>query len=338
VSALAAAERDLARLSACADQAGGLLHHPLIHLEAVTSLRVEGVFTSLDDLHTCKTGQTGLVENPSAAMEVENLAALMTSLDEHGPSDEGWFSDAHQRLMQNTSAVLPGELRRTQNWIGPAGSTLFNAPYVPPPMARVPEAMTQLASFIQTPDELPDLIRAGLALHQFRAIHPFLEGNDRLGRLMILGMLCQSGHLPAPVLNLSAFFERHRPARESHLLAVAQKGAWESWLAFFLRGISEQSRETLWRIEHLLRVREKYGLVVTRDRNPERMAAVVETFFTHPILTINQLADSLDLPFKTAGDYVSKCESANILREVTGFARNRVYRADAVLNALQRGM
>ncbi len=338
VAALAEAERDLARLSTVAEGAASMIHQPLIYLEAAASLGVDGVRASLDDVYAHKTGQANLVKSPAAAHQTDNLAAAMAALLHHGPSDPDWFSSAHKVLMQNTGAVLPGELRRTQNWTGPTGSTLYNAPYVPPPMTRVPEAMAHLVDFIRSGDDLPILIRAGLALHQFNAVHPFLEGNARLGRLMVQGMLCQSGLLAAPVLNLSAYFERHRSACDDYLLAVAQRGTWEAWLTFFLQGVSEQSRETLWRIDHILRVREKYGFVVAADRSPARMAAVVEAFFIHPVLTINQLAEALDLPFKTAADYVRKSEAANILREITGFARNRVYRADAVLNALQRGM
>ena len=147
-------------------------------------------------------------------------------------------------------------------------------------------------------------------------------------------LLCEWGLLPQPLLNLSAYIEHYRQEYYDHLLDVSQQGAWETWLRFFLRGVSEQARDGVVRMERLHEIRMKYQPIVNADRNPERMSAVVDFLFSRPILSVRQVSDGLGIPFKTARDYLSKLVQGEVLREITGYARNRIFQSDEILKAV----
>jgi Fic family protein len=182
---------------------------------------------------------------------------------------------------------------------------------------------------------MPALIRVGMIHYQFEAIHPFLDGNGRVGRLLVALLLCEWGLLSQPLLNLSVYIEHYRQEYYDLLLGVSQKGAWEAWLRFFLRGVSEQARASVTRMERLQQIRVKYQPIAEYDRNPRRMAAVLDFLFSRPALSVRQASVGLGIPFKTAGDYFAKLEQAGVLREITGHARNRIFQADEILHALQ---
>ena len=245
--------------------------------------------------------------------------------------------ELHKKLTENVrgGTLTPGEFRRSQNWIGAAGSTLSNATYVPPPVDEMRQALDELEKFMHAGTEIPALVRAGMIHYQFEAIHPFLDGNGRVGRLLIVLLLCEWGLLPQPLLNLSIYIERYRQEYYDHLLSVSRRGDWEAWLRFFLRGVSEQARDSVVRMERLRGIRVKYQPVINADRNSDRMAAIVDFLFSRPILSIRQVADGLNIPFKTAQDYIEKLEQAGILHEITGYARNRIYRSEEILKAIQ---
>lgn len=171
--------------------------------------------------------------------------------------------------------------------------------------------------------------------YQFEAIHPFLDGNGRVGRLLIVLLFCEWGLLSQPLLNLSVYIERYRQEYYDLLLGVSQKGAWEAWLRFFLRGVSEQARDSVYRMDRLQGIRAKYQPIVEQDRNSSRMAAVIDYLFSRPVLSVRQAADGLGIPFKTAQAYLMKLVQAGLLREVTGYARNRIFQADEILRAVQ---
>jgi cell filamentation protein, protein adenylyltransferase len=157
-----------------------------------------------------------------------------------------------------------------------------------------------------------------------------------VGRLLTTLLLAEWNILPQPLLNLSVYFERYRQDYYDHLLAVSQYGNWEAWLRFFLRGVSAQSKDSFARIERLGSIRANYQPLVDAEKNSERMAAVVDFLFGRPIFNAKQLAEGLNLPFKTSRQYIEKLVRAGILREVTGYARNQIYRADEIFNALDK--
>jgi Fic family protein len=172
--------------------------------------------------------------------------------------------------------------------------------------------------------------------YQFEVIHPFLDGNGRVGRLLMALLFTEWNILPQPLLNLSVYFERYRQEYYDHLLSVSQNGNWEAWLRFFLRGVSAQSKDSITRMEHLGSIRSKYQPLVDAEKNSERMAAVVDFLFGRPIFNAKQLAEGLEMPFKTSRQYIEKLVQAGILLEITGYARNQIYRADEIFNALDK--
>jgi Fic family protein len=343
VSLHSEAERELARLSL----AGGDFPHPyimtrpFIRNEAVISSRIEGTQATLEDLYSYEAGQMSFLEPASDAREVYNYVRAL----EHGlervkalPISLRLIRELHAKLMEGVRGEImtPGEFRRSQNWIGPAGCTLETAAYVPPPVEEMHKALDALEKFIHAPSDLPALTRIGLIHYQFEAIHPFLDGNGRVGRLLISLLLCQWGLLPRPLLYLSAYFERNRGEYYGLLLAVSQRGEWEGWLRFFLTGVRDQSREAAVRVQNLQSLRQRYRRQLIGRRSAARLSEAVDFLIGNPIFSVRAMQVGMDLAdFKTAQRYVDVLEEDGILREVTGRKRNRLYRADEVFNVIK---
>lgn len=341
VGALSDADRALGELAGLGKSLLNphLLIRPFVRREAVLSSRIEGTQASLADVYAFEAVQAPSAAGPADVQEVVNyVAALEMGLQrlETLPISLRLIREIHARLMQGVRGDYhtPGEFRRSQNWIGPPGALLRDATYVPPPPAELMEALDAFERYLYAPDPLPPLARLGLIHYQFEAIHPFLDGNGRVGRLLITLLLCAWELLPQPLLYLSAFFERHRQTYYELLLAVSQRGAWEAWLAFFLRGVASQARDAIQRANRLQAQREAYREQLQAARAAARLLQVVDFLFVHPILTTRQVEAALALDFATAQRYVDQLVAAGLLREITGKARNRVYRADAVLAVL----
>lgn len=341
VSALSEAERALSRLATLTGSFPfpRLLLQAFIRREAVLSSRIEGTQATLAELYTYESAQLSLLEARDDVREVHNYVdALDYGLKrlKSFPMSLRFIREIHEKLMQGVRGgnLTPGEFRRTQNWIGTAGSTLTTATYVPPPVDEMNLALADLEKFIHTNNEQPALVRAAMIHYQFEAIHPFLDGNGRIGRLLMALLFAEWQILPQPLLNLSVYFERYRQEYYDHLLAVSQHGAWEAWLRFFLRGVSNQAQDSIVRMECLEAIRTRYQSMVNSNRNAERMGSVVDFLFGRPIFTTNQLTEAVGMPFKTARQYIEKLVQAGIVREVTGYARNQIYRADEIFTAL----
>jgi len=341
VSALSEAERELSRLATLADAFPfpRLLMQAFIRREAVLSSRIEGTRATLAELYTYESAQLSFLESHDDVREVHNyVAALDYGLErlKRFPMSLRFIREIHEKLMQDVRGgnLTPGEYRRTQNWIGAAGSTLATATYVPPPVDEMNLALSDLEKFIHTSTDIPTLARAAMIHYQFEAIHPFLDWNGRVGRLLMALLFVEWQILPQPLLNLSVYFERYRQEYYDHLLAVSQRGDWEAWLRFFLRGVNAQSQDSAARMERLKTIRARYQPIVDADKNSNRMGAVLDFLFGRPIFNAKQLAEGVDMPFKTARQYIEKLVQAGVVREVTGYARNQVYRADEVFTAL----
>jgi len=341
VTALSESERDLSRLATLAGAFPfpRLLVQPFMRREAVLSSRIEGTRATLAELYTYESAQLSFLEPDSDVREVHNYVdALDYGLERLKtlPISLRLIRELHEKLMQGVRGgnLTPGEFRRTQNWIGPAGSTIMTATYVPPPVDEMNQALSDLEKFIHTRTDVPDLARAAMIHYQFEAIHPFLDGNGRVGRLLMALLFSEWNILSQPLLNLSVYFERYRQEYYDYLLAVSQYGNWEAWLRFFLRGVSAQSKDSITRMERLGLIRSKYQPLVEAEKNSERMAAVVDFLFGRPIFNTKQLAEGLNMPFKTSRQYIEKLVQSGILREITGYARNQIYRADEVFNTI----
>jgi Fic family protein len=238
-----------------------LLIAPLVRREAVLSSRIEGTQTDLADLYAYEAGQLalpGLRPAPpeSDVREVLNyVRALEFGLERvHSlPVSLRLARELHARLMEGVRGgrATPGEFRRSQNWIGPPGCTLNEADYVPPPVAEMHEALDALEKYLHAQGDYPPLVRLAFIHYQFEAIHPFLDGNGRMGRLLLSLLLVNWDLLPLPLLYLSAYFERYRSGYYDLLMAVSQRGDWREWALFFLRGVAEQARDAITRIKGL---------------------------------------------------------------------------------------
>jgi Fic family protein len=342
LTALSDAERELAKLTTVAGNFPfpRLLVQPFIRREAVLSSRIEGTRASLADLYNYESAQMSFLEPDDDVREVHNYAlALDYGLQrlDSLPVSLRLIRELHAKLLDGVRGgqLTPGKFRRTQNWIGAAGSTIETAAYVPPPVDEMKNALGAMEAFIHADTELPALVRAGLIHYQFEAIHPFLDGNGRVGRLLIMLLLREWGVLSQPLLNLSAYFEHYRQEYYDHLLAVSQHGKWEEWLRFFLRGISAQAQDSILRMTRLQGIRTRYEELAQADNNPQRMSAVIDFLFSRPILTLRQLETALDIPYMAAKRYVDKLVAAGVLKETTGYARNRVFMAYEVFQALE---
>ncbi|MCC6956439.1 MAG: Fic family protein [Anaerolineales bacterium] len=342
ISALGEAERNLGRLASLADTLPSpyILVRPFIRREAVLSSRIEGTHASLVDLYQYESAQLSFFEDASDVREVHNyVRALDYGLERSKtlPVSLRLIREMHGILMDGVRGehLTPGEFRRSQNWIGPPGSTIESATIVPPPVGEMHQALDSLEKFIHTPSDIPQLARAGLIHYQFEAIHPFLDGNGRVGRLLVTLLLVEWGLISQPLLYLSAFFEARRLDYYDRLLMVSQRGEWEKWLFFFFKGVSSQSLDAITRIERLGQLRSAYQERLRMERAEARLLQTLDVLFERPILNIRQLESALNVPYRTAQRYIERLEGIGILREVTGQARNRLYRADEIVRALE---
>ena len=242
--------------------------------------------------------------------------------------------ELHERLMRGVrgDSVTPGEFRRVQNWISGPSSILADANYVPPPPSELMDCLSAWERFLHD-ESLPPLIHAALVHAQFEAIHPFLDGNGRVGRLLITLLLVQRGVLPQPLLYLSAYFERTRQDYYSHLLHITERGEWEEWLVYFLNGVAAQADET---IEKMLRIDEllsgwKLELVRDRSRLPER---ALEQFCANPFWSVGALAEQLEVAYSSAQRAINRIESLGAVSPVGKAPRKRLYCAQAIFEVL----
>lgn len=324
-----------------------LLVLPFIRREAVLSSRIEGTLASLSDLYAYEALQLSFLEPPlddlrrqNDVHEVHNyVRALDYGLQRLAtlPISLRLLRELHAHLMDDVRGQerTPGEFRRSQNWIGAPGNTLATAVYVPPPVFEMEAALDQLEKFMHAPNDIPPLIRLGLIHYQFEAIHPFLDGNGRVGRLLMTLLLCNWEILKQPLLYLSAYFERNRQSYYDHLLAVSQTGAWEEWLVFILNGIDLQARDAVQRIDRLQALHEAYRYQISqRTRVAAGLLQVIDLLFARPLFTINQVAAELHMSYQTVWRHIARLEEVGLIREMTGYARNRIYCADAILQAI----
>ncbi len=270
--------------------------------------------------------------DPTTSTEVVNYVGAMN----HGldrltslPVSVRLIREIHEKLLAGVrgSQLTPGEIRRSQNWIGPAGCTLREATFVPPPPQEVAEHLSYLESFLHTDSALPLLVKIGLAHAQFETIHPFLDGNGRVGRLLITFLLCEKQVLVKPVLYLSHYFKKHRGQYYERLQAVRDSGDWEGWLAFFLRGIIEVSGQATETARAILQLRETHRRAVTDNlgRTAANGHKVLERLYRHPILSVNEVQELIETTYPAANDLVSRMVELGILQEITGQVRNRKF-------------
>ena len=338
VIALSRADTSLSELSGLGSQLPNphLLISPYLRQEAVLSSRIEGTQASLSELlidelrpESSARGDVGEVRNYVRAMEygIARLSELPLSLR--------LVREIHGVLLEGVRGEYstPGEFRRSQNWIGRPGSTIETADYVPPPPAEMQEALEKWERFIHERDALPALVQCALLHEQFEAIHPFLDGNGRVGRLLITLFLCERGRLSQPLLYLSAYFESSRSEYYDTLQAVRTEGDWRGWLLYFLTGVELVAHWAAQQAHALVSVRERFRAHLG-DRAKD--VALLDQLFRQPYVTVATATQLLAVTDPTARSVIRRLEQAGLLHEITGRDWGRVYEARPILDVLER--
>jgi len=319
-----------------------LFLYAYVRKEAVLSSQIEGTQSSLSDLLLFELDEAPGVPIEDATEVSNYVAALdhgLKRLREGFPLSNRLIREIHRVLLSRGrgSGKNPGEFRRSQNWIG--GTRPGNATFVPPPHMKVEDCMSELESFLHREDDgIPTLLRAGLAHVQFETIHPFLDGNGRVGRLLITFLLCQREMLREPLLYLSLYFKKNRQTYYELLGRVRQEGDWEAWMAFFLEGVGQVADEA---VRNAQRLEEIFNDDRVRTANVGRRAGsalrVHESLKVRPIQSIGSLAKSTGLSLPTAGSSIETLVELGIARELTGKRRDRLFVYDRYLNVLSEG-
>ena len=336
---LSAADRAIGRLAGEGRRLPNphLLIRPFVRKEAVQSSRIEGTQATLGELLADEAG-AAVERSPDDLREVGNyVVALEYGLGrlESLPVSLRLVREMHDLLMRDVrgDAAAPGEFRRSQNWIGFPGSTLSQATYVPPPPAELMGCLDAWERFLHD-ETLPPLIHAAVTHSQFEAVHPFLDGNGRIGRLLITLLLVERDVIPSPLLYLSSYFEATRQEYYARLLGVTERGEWEEWLAYFLRGVALQAQDAVDRIQRMddLLSDWRRRLSTGQSRVPER---ALDLLAENPFCTVRGLADRLGVAFTTAQRAIGRLEEEGFVALVGEARRNRVYCARAILDVLE---
>jgi Fic family protein len=344
VNALSSADRAIGRLAGLGSgDVTGLNPHifirPFLRREAVLSSKIEGTKTTLSQLYLFEDAPDAIEAETPDVREVANYVKALEFAREavkHRPITVSLIREMHLALLAGVrgSDKLPGAFRREQVFTG-SSSRIEEARFVPPPPAQVDSLMSELEQYLQKPSDVPPLVRIALVHYQFEAIHPFRDGNGRIGRLLISLMLCADNLLPVPTLYLSAFLERHRADYYRLLLDVSQRGAWTEWIEFILRGIEAESKDAIQRAARLLALRADYHARIERARSSALTTKLIDALFSDPVVTTRRAARLLDLTAAATQIHVDRLVTEGILREVTGGKRNRVYSAEEIIRFLE---
>lgn len=322
--------------------AADMLLYSYVRKEAVLSSMIEGTQSSLSDLLKFESD----VQPGVPLDDVREVSNYVAALD-HGLKRLGEGFPISLRLIRETHEVLlskgrgeekrPGEFRKSQNWIG--GTRPGNASFVPPPAEQVVKCMGNLELFLNDrPDPSPPLLKAALSHVQFETIHPFLDGNGRVGRLLITLLLCKEGLLSKPLLYLSLYFKEHREFYYELLNRVRTKGDWESWLSFFAEAVETVADETADSIEKLSEIIEKDRVQIGGlGRAAESAFEVHSALVQRPVITADQISKNTGITAATVNKTLRHLEELGIVSEITGRKRNRIFSYPRILEILNQG-
>lgn len=310
-----------------------------VRKEALMSSQIEGTQCTLEDildpqLDVNANADVGEVINyiKAAHFALERLKTL--------PICNRLLRETHAVLMEGVRGQekSPGEFRRSQNWIGPSGSTLKNARYIPPNVEDMENAMSDLEKYINESDKYDPLIQAALIHYQFETIHPFLDGNGRIGRLLILLYLMEKKLLSKPVIYVSYFLKMNQIEYYDRISEVRRKGNYEQWISFFLEAVSSAAEDALKSIGKLSALREKnIARLPKSSKRKDNVRALFDYLEQYPIIEIKQTAAALDVSYNTVSSAVKKLMMLGILKETTNAARNRVFTYEEYLDILKQG-
>lgn len=301
-----------------------------VRREAVLSSQIEGTQSSLDDVLAFEV-------NPSAGAlpgDVEEVVNYIRAMN-HGlarleslPLSLRLLREIHAELLTGVrgSDKSPGEFRLSQNWIGTGPRALQDATFIPPPPHEMMAALDHFERFLHDHGDLHPLVVCALAHAQFETIHPFLDGNGRVGRLLISFLLCHEGILHRPLLYLSHYLKRHRAEYYDRLMAVRIEGDWEGWVSFFLRGVWEVAQEAERTARRIVELRENTRRRLHAAGKSARTLALLDRLFVHPITDVNTAKDWLGITFAPANKMIHELIQLGLLEEITGSRRNRLFR------------
>lgn len=312
-----------------------------VRKEALLSSQIEGTQASLEDIFEYESGDKP--ENINDVAEVINyIRALNYGMDRLKtlPMSLRLIKEIHGVLMQGTRGgnKTPGEFRKTQNWIGAPGSTLKDARYIPPPPQEVMKAMGDLELYIHKARKLPVLIDCGLVHYQFESIHPFLDGNGRVGRLLITFYLYFREVLHRPLLYLSYYFKKNRQEYYDRLSMVRDKGDYEQWIAFFLKGVMETADSAVETARKILELQTKHRNLLWKKKLSSPLAVgILERLFQKPYVSVNEVAKEFSISFQAASNLVSQLEDTGILQEITGKKRDKRFIYGEYISILSEG-
>ncbi len=340
VAALSAADRAVGQLAGVTRTLPNprVLIRSFIGREAVLSSRIEGTLTSLKELFLFEINPTVEERIP----DVREVANYVRALD-HGmarlaviPLSLNLIKELHGILLENVRGAdrLRGEFRHRQVHIGPYNASISDATYVPPPPDWLRPLLAAFEKFIHSGSELPLLVRLAMIHYQFEAIHPFEDGNGRVGRLLISLLLSGERALPHPILYLSAFFERFREQYYQHLLSVSQRGEWSAWIEFVLRGFADQAIDGVERAHRLIALHKSWAVECQTARTSALLLRLLDDLFRNPFLNLARAREILGVQAQSAQNHIDLLISRNILTEVTGRKRNRIYTAKEILRVL----
>ena len=335
--ALSRADAALGALSGLGDELPSptALAAPFLRQEALCCSRIEGADVSLTEVLLDEIAAAPPGSHPDQLAGVRNVLATLVYGAEcvaKLPLDLALVRSLHQRLLHGATATAraPGQFRTTQNWIGPPGATLASATYVPPPVPQMSAALAQLEGFLAQRDRLPDIVQCALVHAQFESIHPFVDSNGRLGRILIVLFLASRGRLSQPLLYLSAYLEAHRREYYTLLQRVRTHGEWRPWLLFFAEGVRETAQRARTQARILLGQRARY--CAEAEGTPQ---ALVDELFVSPFVAVRDVRRALAASDATARRAVRALESHGLLTQVEGTSRPRVYVAPSILDAIE---
>lgn len=348
---LAALANDLARAAHALGELSGigrvvnnpfLLIRPFMRREAVASSNIEGTVTTLTDLLLFEVEQSS-TKTTSDTREVMNyVRALEHSLKrlDDLPVCQRLVREAHGILLLNVSprrgsSITPGEFRRDQNWIG--ARILSNARFVPPPPQEVAGAMSDLEKYINNMDNrFHLLVHLALIHYQFEAIHPFPDGNGRVGRLLIPLMLCERKTMSQPLLYMSSFFEKNYESYAENLLNVSRRNAWEAWIRFFLRGVEESALEAMSKVKKLQDLQKEYYNRIQQARSSALLGRIIDRLFEHPALSVPYVANILEISYNAAKNNVERLIQLGILHEAEFYHFPKAYVGKDIINIMNQ--
>lgn len=303
-----------------------------VRKEAVLSSQIEGTQASLADVLEVEAR----LLNPARPNDTDEILNYVNAMN-HGldrlddlPMSLRLIREIHRLLMRGVRGqhATPGEFRTTQNWIGPSGASISNAIFVPPPPHELPRLLGELETYIHAEDRLPLLVRIALIHAQFETLHPFLDGNGRVGRLLITFILFQTTVLQKPVLYLSHYLKRHRSTYYDLLQAIRTDGSWEDWITFFLGGVSEVSNEATETARAIVQMREEHRqrIIDSLGNGAANGLRVLESLYQRPIFNVSDVSDVTGLSPQAANNLTRRLVEMQLVTEVTGRRRNRIFR------------